>query len=241
MIKGIKENKNFYDKVDPQFYDDMYFEIPREIYLREHWRPIIKETINKYCFGKEVVDFGSGTGIYTYFINRVSKNVIGIDSSKRMVEFARKKYPNIKFIQADACSALFPPSSFDVVFSKGLLEYTDKTMVLSEIKKLLKNEGIAIIMTPNKFSEIRTINRLICKITGRKYKLKEISFNEIKNDFNKLGFIILECRMDDGIIWLPDLLDNLMGIKVYKFIESFFRIFKRNPIGMNMLFVMQKK
>ena len=80
---------------------------------------------------EQVLDVGCGDGRVTAEIARVLKSggIAGIDSSRQMIEFARKtfppaKYPNLDFQVMDArCIGLEP--RFDVVFSSSVLHWVD--------------------------------------------------------------------------------------------------------------------
>jgi len=48
-------------------------------------------------------------------------------------------------------------------------------------------------------------------------------------------------KMDDGLIFLPNSLDRIIGNKVYSVIEKTFKsIFGKNPLSNVMLFLLQK-
>jgi len=247
IAKKKKENSpslldvNLYDKINLELYDNRGTMVDREIYLKEHWHPILEKIIGKYCVKKEVLDLGSGTGFYTDEIRKKAKKVTGIDSSSRMIDYAIKKYPDVEFIKADAHNLPFEPESIDVVFSAGLFEYVNRKIVIKEIYRILKNNGVAIVIFPNRHSLTRTWARFINKLFRKKYIPNEPTFKEILSLFKTNRFDIVEQKMDDGLIWLPGFLDRSIGIKIYMLIERFFKIFNRNPFSTNMLFVVKKK
>ncbi|MGD0571535.1 MAG: hypothetical protein ABSB11_00775 [Sedimentisphaerales bacterium] len=39
-------------------YDRSYTVVPREMYLKEHWLPLLEDAIGRYCKDKYVLDFG---------------------------------------------------------------------------------------------------------------------------------------------------------------------------------------
>ena len=78
-----------------------------------------------------VLDVGCGDGKVTAEIARALKNggITGIDSSRQMIEFARKafprtKHPSLDFQVMDARSIGLEPR-FDVVFSSSVLHWVD--------------------------------------------------------------------------------------------------------------------
>ena len=106
---------------------------------------------------------------------------------------------------------------------------------------MLKPNGICIIQCPNKYGLMRVMVKIIYKILKRNYFPKEPSYREMINLFKQNGFKVIELKMDDGLIWVPNFLDKLIGVKIYSVIENIFKIFSRNPFSCNMLFVVQKE
>jgi ubiquinone/menaquinone biosynthesis C-methylase UbiE len=231
---------NLYDDIDPKEYEERWKSTPRERYLYEHWVPIISSLIKKYSKDSIVLDMGCGSGNYSFEMKKYAKKVFGIDSSERMISYAQKRYLGIDFVLGDATCTTLEKESVDVVFSFGLFEYVKRDIILGEIYRLLKNNGIIVFSVPNRHSFSRLVDRFIHKITGKEHIPVEPTFKEMINALARYRFEIIEYKMDDGLVWLPGFLDRLIGIKIYKFVEGFFRIFKRNPFGMNMLFVIKK-
>lgn len=228
-----------YEKIDPEEYEKRYSRIPREIYLRQYWLPIISSAIKRFCVAKKVLDLGCGYGKYIGIIKNEAKEVVALDSCERWVNFAKLKYPDVKFILGSAYEINLK-SDFDVVLSVGLFEYGDKDMFLKQIRKILVQDGFAIILTPNKYSLSRLPVKIYYKIFRKNYVTIEASFVQMKNLFVKNGFELVEYRMDDGLIWLPNFLDRLFGLKVYHFIEKMVKLFNKNPLSANMFFIIKK-
>jgi trans-aconitate methyltransferase len=72
--------------------------------------------------GERILDIGCGTGHLTARIAQVTPDVIGIDSSAEMIQEAKKAYPQIQFIVADARDFHFD-RPFDAVFSNAALHW----------------------------------------------------------------------------------------------------------------------
>jgi ubiquinone/menaquinone biosynthesis C-methylase UbiE len=69
------------------------------------------------------LDIGCGTGVYTEEISRYSQMCIGLDLSKNMIEYAKKKRKKLNLIIADAHKIPFRDECFGLVVSVGLLGY----------------------------------------------------------------------------------------------------------------------
>jgi len=233
-------SKNLYDNIDPKKYEEKQEASCREKYLYEHWSPVILSFIKKYSKNSVVLDMGCGSGNYSFEMKKYANKVYGIDSSKRMIDYAQNKYPGIDFILGDATHTILKSESIDTLFSFGLFEYTNKKNLMREMYRILKKEGVGIIWIPNKNSFYRLISKFIYKIKRQKYIPDEPSFREMINLFRKNNFCIVEYKMDDGLVWLPSFLDKIVGIHIYKAVERFFKIFNKNPLSADMLFIIKK-
>ena len=119
-----------------------------------------QEHITRYLFAakfvakKQILDVGCGSGYGSDILaNSGATKVIGIDISDDAISYCKKHYArkNLKFEQGDCTSLLYKDNSFDVIVAFELIEHIDKEQkFLSEVKRLLKNNGIFILSTPNK-------------------------------------------------------------------------------------------
>jgi len=230
--------------IDPEKYEKRYRYSPREAYLYLHWKPRICRLIRIFLNLKLVetaLDVGCGTGVYTEEISKITNKVIGLDLSENMVKYAKEKRKDLLFIVGDACKLPFRNESFDLVVSIGLLEYVPKDIVLKEITRVMKRKAFLIISVPNKYSAYRLPVKILSKISKRKYFADEPSFNEMLHLFNSHNLKLIWYEMDDGLVFIPNVLDKIVGMKVYRLIERIFKkIFRRNPFSNVMLFLLQK-
>lgn len=97
---------------------------------------------------ESLLDIGCGDGKITELISKKlsSGKVVGVDSSKDMIRFARQKYTNDKFENLsfelkDACNLGYE-NEFDIVYSNAALHWIeDQKCVLNGAYKSLKNNG----------------------------------------------------------------------------------------------------
>jgi len=139
---------SIYDTIDPNNYEKRHKRCPREAYLYKHWSRLIRKILSKYSKNRIVLDLGCGTGIYTEVISRYSKMHIGVDLSKKMIYYAKKKRKFLNLILADAHNLPFKDQSLDLIASIGLLEYVQKNVVMKEISRVLKRKALLIISFP---------------------------------------------------------------------------------------------
>ena len=91
--------------------------------------------------GERILDLGCGTGNLTEKIARSGAEVVGIDSSPEMIGQARRSYPALSFVLADAAKMEFN-NEFDAVFSNAALHWMlDAEAVASGIARALKING----------------------------------------------------------------------------------------------------
>jgi 2-polyprenyl-3-methyl-5-hydroxy-6-metoxy-1,4-benzoquinol methylase len=108
---------------------------------------------NNFCQNMKILDAGCGEGYGSCFISEKATEVVGIDISEEAVQHARTKYTkdNIKYEVMNVQNLQFKNDSFDVVLSFQVIEHlSDASKFLKEIKRVLKNNGMAIVGTPNK-------------------------------------------------------------------------------------------
>lgn len=95
-------------------------------------------------YGKSVLDLGCGYGCYTEYFRSIGADIIGVDSSVEMIKLAKEKYPECDYKIADITQRLpFDGGTFDIVFcNQVLMDIEDIAPVFSEVKRILKSEGI---------------------------------------------------------------------------------------------------
>jgi 2-polyprenyl-3-methyl-5-hydroxy-6-metoxy-1,4-benzoquinol methylase len=130
----------------------------------------INETIRKMnksflpkIVGKKgkCLEVGCGNGLFSFTLALVGNNVIGTDASETQINMARDycsilgALKNLKFIEMNALELDFSSNCFDCVISRDVVEHLhpeDFSTHLQEVKRVLKPNGMYIIITPNRFS-----------------------------------------------------------------------------------------
>ena len=121
--------------------------------------------------GKLVLDAGCGSGRYSRVAGEAGANVISVDISAA-VEAAvavTGHLPNVHVMQADIFALPFTSSTFDFIYSIGVLHHTPNTkQALDKLIPLLKEGGeIAVWLYPRWPGPIEAYNRLLRAITTR--------------------------------------------------------------------------
>jgi SAM-dependent methyltransferase len=106
--------------------------------------------------GMRMVDLGCGPGSITVGLARIVApgDVVGIDIEQTQVELARalaaeQKVANVRFELGDVRDLPFSDGMFDVVFGHTILmQFQDPMPVLSEVRRILKPDGVAAFREP---------------------------------------------------------------------------------------------
>lgn len=120
-----------------------------------------------------ILDIGCGDGVNLPLAN-IFPNIEyhGIDYAEKTVEVARKNYPNIHFKIGDAFDLPYENKTFDMaILSSVLILYKseeDRIKLLKEAHRVLKEDGILVIVVWNDTFFIRNAMRISRMIGKRK-------------------------------------------------------------------------
>lgn len=117
------------------------------------------EHLHRYAIAKElttnkiVLDIASGEGYGTHLLSENAKFVYGVDIDFKTIAEAKNTYikENIKFLQGSTSKIPLDDNTIDVVVSFETIEHhNEHHKMMTEIKRVLKKDGILIISTPDK-------------------------------------------------------------------------------------------
>lgn len=115
--------------------------------------------------GRKLLEVGCGVGIDLVRFGRGGALVTGVDLAPRAIALARRNF-EINGLDADLCLMngevlAFGDNYFDVVYAHGVLQYTaNVSKMISEIHRVLRPGGEAILMVYNKYSWLNLMSRL---------------------------------------------------------------------------------
>jgi ubiquinone/menaquinone biosynthesis C-methylase UbiE len=115
--------------------------------------------------GQSVLEVGCGVGTDLVSFARAGALVTGVDLSQMAIELARQNFA-LHGLQAELLvmngEALeFSDNSFDTVYAHGVLQYTaDARKMVSELHRVLKPGGRAILMVYNRYSWLNLMTKL---------------------------------------------------------------------------------
>jgi|CXWL01.1.fsa_nt_gi SAM-dependent methyltransferase len=129
-------------------------------YLIYLFHVIAYDFARRYVAGKEVLDYGCGSGFGTHRLAADCARIVGVDIAPDAVRFAAERYraPNLTFqviAPADRAPLPFADGSFDTVLSFQVIEHlVDPGLYLAEIRRVLRPGGAAIFATPDRATRL---------------------------------------------------------------------------------------
>jgi ubiquinone/menaquinone biosynthesis C-methylase UbiE len=176
-----------------------------------------------------VLEIGCGTGYFTRELAKTQSSVVSIDISPDLIEIAKnetKEFKNIEYLLQNAEKMEFEDEHFDSIIGSSVLHHLDINKALSEIYRVLKNNGIIKFTEPNMLNPQIALQK---NIPFLKKKLgdspNETAFFKLKLKklLQKKGFKNVEVTNFD--ILHPSTPKNLIGL-----VNSLSKIFEKTPI-----------
>jgi ubiquinone/menaquinone biosynthesis C-methylase UbiE len=99
---------------------------------------------------ENILNLGAGEGDLNPSIQNYCKNLYAVDINKRDVEFGKAAHQSVKYSVQDATNLSFQDDFFQCVVCMEVLEHVnDEKKLLSEIHRILKPGGYAILTFPS--------------------------------------------------------------------------------------------
>jgi demethylmenaquinone methyltransferase/2-methoxy-6-polyprenyl-1,4-benzoquinol methylase len=113
--------------------------------LDRRWRRISAQAVVRP--GDAVLDACCGTGDLAIACARAGGRVTGLDFSERMLERARRKAPELEWIEGDLLALPFADESFDATtVGFGVRNVEDLDRALSELRRVLRTGGLVAVL-----------------------------------------------------------------------------------------------
>jgi ubiquinone/menaquinone biosynthesis C-methylase UbiE len=131
----------------------------------------------QHVTGRDVLDCGCGNGYGTYGLADIARSIVGIDIAAEAITYARAHYvhPHLRFEQMDSQRLEFADAAFDVVCSFEVIEHVQAVdRYLSEIRRVLRPAGLALLSTPNRLITSPGLSRPLNPHHEREYSPAEL-------------------------------------------------------------------
>jgi 2-polyprenyl-3-methyl-5-hydroxy-6-metoxy-1,4-benzoquinol methylase len=159
---------------------------------------------SQFCAGKIVADVGCGVGYGARYLSSIGvKKIYAIDKSTEAIDYAKKNFsaPSIDYQVAEAenLSKKIKDKTVDVVVAFELIEHLyEQEVLLKEISRILKPEGLALISTPN----------LSNHPAGNPFHVKELTKDDLckllNKHFTKISLFYQGSNLADSIFSIND-------------------------------------
>ena len=214
VVVKARKRRHRYDAVDafgaaaPVERDSLYKDLYEEHYERfadENYQPTVRRSkrIETYCrfLGKgydSVLELGCGFGDLSYSLLKSAKKVVATDISIRALSAAKRNGgsrsqqdtagPRPFFAQINATELAFAGGAFDRVVSTSMIEHLDPEDIerhLSEVRRILKPQGLHLIWCPNGLGHH----------SDRDFHLSALSHEDLMNHLTRMGFTDFQTLM----------------------------------------------
>lgn len=167
------------------------------------------------CQDKDVLDIACGEGYGSALLANSARSVMGVDISPAAVAHAQGAYtkPNLQYQVGSAAAIPMPDACVDIAVSFETVEHlTQQTEMLSELRRVLKPNGLLIISSPNKkvYSDDRNY--------VNEFHVKELYFDEfealLKTQFPAVKYLGQRFAIGSMVLPLEGFEDQYKALKL---------------------------
>ncbi|MGD2094348.1 MAG: class I SAM-dependent methyltransferase [Phycisphaerales bacterium] len=103
----------------------------------------------------KILEIGCGIGSVVNELSKQGYDITGTDISSKAITYGLEKYPDTNLEVQPAEALPYEDESFDTVLSFDLFEHIAKIdKHVSEVFRVLRNDGCYLFQTPNKYSNV---------------------------------------------------------------------------------------
>jgi 2-polyprenyl-3-methyl-5-hydroxy-6-metoxy-1,4-benzoquinol methylase len=189
----------------------------------------------KYYTGEgNYLDVGFGLGFHLYIAQKLGYHVYGTELDKDCIDFVQPYILSAQLYNGDLLSAKYENNQFDIINICHVIEHLiDPNSYLLELNRIVKNEGLIIVSTPNigalAYQVFRVVNFLSLKIPLIVDGLEHtVIFNQknLRTVIENHGFVIVDQyteSVNDSFsnIWKSNL---SLRKKVVRYLQTFVKI-----------------
>jgi len=157
------------------------------------------EEIEEYCrqlpLRAKILDAGCAAGRDANIFKQMGFGVIGIDLSSKLLEIAKRNFPDIEFRKADFRKLPFQNGSFDGVWAHASLVHLenikDVRKSLLEFNRVLKTNGLIYILVKARIGKAKTA--IVKDSLSQDYRFFQyFTKNELTKLLGSTGFKIIK-------------------------------------------------
>ncbi len=141
-LKILAKNKGLYNEIAKDFSETRYKIWPEFEYFKGYLEK-----------GQDILDVGCGNGRLLELLKEYNPNYLGIDFSQKLIDQAKKKWPDYNFQIGDALDLSSLSQKFDIVFLIASLHHIPsqklRIKVLRNVYSVLKPNGKLLMINWN--------------------------------------------------------------------------------------------
>ena len=210
-------------------------------YIEIYFKTLIRNSKK----GFKILEICCGEGECSGPILENYQDITFVDISKNSLDVIKKNYSSflkksISFKECNMEVLPFEKEIFDIVACAGGLSYGNNKLVLNEIHRVLKLNGIFIGIDSLNENPIYKLNRYMHYLRGNRTKstLKRMPDRKLLEDY-KRKFGITKINYSGKLIWILYPLSKIIGYKKTKILSDFFD--KNLPKWMSFKFIIEAK
>ncbi len=140
--------KELFEKAYSEEYYTPWLENQRKKRIKM-WKSRL-ETLNSFAERKgNLLDVGCGEGLFLELASKAGWDVTGTEISPFAVKYGKERL-DLNILQGELMDLGFPDKTFDAVTMWHVLEHTrNPIIVLKEIRRIIKDDGVLIMAIPN--------------------------------------------------------------------------------------------
>ena len=210
-------------------------------YIEIYFKSLIRNSSRE----SKILEICCGEGESSGAILENYQDITFADISKNSLDVIKKNCSSfltksINFKECNIESLPFDNETFDVVACAGGLSYGNNKLVLNEIHRILRPNGIFIGIDSLNENPIYKLNRYFHYLRGNRTKstLKRMPDSNLLKDYES-KFGIIKINYSGKLIWMLYPLSKIIGYKKSKILSDFFD--KNLPNWMSFKFIIEAK
>lgn len=174
--------------------------------------------LTQFILGKEkieatqsVLDIGCGTGKTSAFLaTKYGCNVTAVDNHPIMIEKARERFDalevDVRLIEGDITCLPLESDSFDIIVSESVLVFTDISLALKEVARLLKKDGKLLLIEMTGSTNVsEEVKHKVMELYGIRQLFDEEEWKEMLKTAGFSHIEILENPADMNQVEIEDM------------------------------------
>lgn len=184
----------------------------------------------------KILDYGCGWGFFSKYLSDLKHQVTGIDLDKNEIDISRTVWQENEYLEFKKTQIKeIEDKSYDLVISSQVIEHVHNPgNYLSEINRVLKDEGELIISLPNLLTPKFIFQNLRSNLTKR---LKRYN-KSILNDFDKRNLHINAWDSLHFTHLISTVGFEIVNVKMCEGLRFPFNIYLRVPFFLNFSYTM---